>query len=63
MEGLLFGPIPALESNSEFILRWLYATPEPTEPVNAFNPTKYITVRSALEGLNPQRDGVRCSIP
>lgn len=38
--GLLFGPLPSLDLSSEFILRWLYLTPEPTEPVNALKPTK-----------------------
>lgn len=38
--GLLFGPLPSLDLSSEFILRWLYTTPEPTEPVNALKPTK-----------------------
>jgi hypothetical protein len=30
--GLLFGPLPSLDSSSDFILRWLYTTPDPTEP-------------------------------
>ncbi len=43
--GLLGSPVPSLESCPEFILRWLYTTPEPTSPVNALKPTK--TVRNA----------------